>query len=132
MNILYDEPFQLPRRPIFPVLLETVLNEDVSMAVEQYTTMKSEHEAEFEFSEDQLNMLGYQLLELERYDDAIVIFTLNVDSYPDEFNTYDSLGEAYFLAGEKVLALENLKKSLDLNPDNSHAEDLIRQIEEND
>jgi len=82
MNILYDEPFQLPRRPIFPVLLKTVMNEGVSMAVEEYATMKSEHEAEFDFGEEQLNMLGYQLLELERYDDAIVIFALNVDSYP--------------------------------------------------
>jgi len=30
------------------------------------------------------------------------------------------------------LTLENLKKSLIINPDNTHAADLIKQIREND
>ncbi len=47
---------------------------------------------------------------------------LNVAAFPESFNAYDSLGEAYMMAGNKKLAIENLKKSLALNPGNSHAE----------
>ena len=32
------------------------------------------------------------------------------------WNTYDSLGEAYMMAGNKKLAIENYEKSIKLNP----------------
>src|SRR5438034_420044 len=38
-------------------------------------------------------------------------------SQPGE-NTYDSLGEAYGVAGEKDLAIKNYEKSIELNPKN--------------
>jgi cytochrome c-type biogenesis protein CcmH/NrfG len=58
-----------------------------------------------------------------------VVFLINTKCFPDAANTYDSLGEAYMIKGNKKLALENYKKSLQLNPQNKNAEKRIREME---
>jgi tetratricopeptide (TPR) repeat protein len=74
--------------------------------------------------------LGYQLLGINRVQDAIEIFKLNVKEYPDAFNPYDSLGEGYMIAGEKEQAMKYYKKSLELNPDNTNAVTMIERIKD--
>jgi cytochrome c-type biogenesis protein CcmH/NrfG len=54
---------------------------------------------------------------------------LNVSVYPNAFNTYDSLGEAYLANNERELAITNYKKSLELNPRNANATDVLKRIE---
>jgi tetratricopeptide (TPR) repeat protein len=51
--------------------------------------------------EAQLNTLGYKLLQQGRSDDAIAVFKLNVDAFPQSGNVYDSLGEAYLRKGDR-------------------------------
>jgi tetratricopeptide (TPR) repeat protein len=53
--------------------------------------------------------------------DAIALFTLNVEMYPDGFNTYDSLAEAYVAQGDRDAAISNYRTSLTLNPNNTNA-----------
>jgi len=60
-------------------------------------------------------------LQMKKVADAIEIFKLNVAAYPQAFNAYDSLGEAYMVHGDKDLAIANYKKSLELNPKNTGA-----------
>ena len=50
--------------------------------------------------------------------EAIELFKMNVQLYPESWNVYDSLGEAYATAGETALAIQNYEKSLQLNPKN--------------
>jgi tetratricopeptide (TPR) repeat protein len=77
-----------------------------------------------------LNRMGYQFLNKGMMDEAIAVFIINTKYFPDIANTYDSLGEAYMLKGEKKLALENYKKSLVLNPQNKNAEMRINELKE--
>lgn len=81
------------------------------------------------FLEGEFNSLGYRLLGQERIDDAIAVFRMVVDMYPESWNAYDSLGEGYMLAGESKLAIENYRKSLELNPDNTNGGDMLEQLE---
>jgi len=67
-------------------------------------------------TENELNTYGYQLLQQNDYDKAIEILTLNTKKYPKSANTFDSLGEAYFMKGDKKNAAANFKKSLTMNP----------------
>ena len=62
--------------------------------------------------ENSLNSTGYNLLAANRVNDAIEVFQLNVKLNPKSWNTYDSLGEAYALAGNKELAISNYEKSV--------------------
>jgi Flp pilus assembly protein TadD len=64
----------------------------------------------------------------DRVDGAIEIFRLNVEEYPDAWNPYDSLGEAYMEAGELELAIENYEKSLELNANNTNAVTMLERI----
>lgn len=65
---------------------------------------------------NQLNALGYQMIQLKNVGKAIEYFKLNVEKNPENANVYDSLGEAYFIKGDKENAAKNFKKSLSLNP----------------
>lgn len=66
--------------------------------------------------EADINEIGYRLLAAKRYNEAIELFKTNVKIYPNAWNTYDSLGEAYMMAGDKKMAIENYEKSVKLNP----------------
>lgn len=67
-------------------------------------------------TEIELNNYGYQLLNQNNYDKAIEILILNTQRHPKSANTWDSLGEAYALKGDKKNAIINFKKSLSSNP----------------
>lgn len=80
------------------------------------------------FEETTLNNLGYRLIQKDRLKDAIEVFKLNTEAYPQAFNTYDSLAEAYMLNGDKELAVQNYKKSLELNPKNTNAVRMLEKL----
>lgn len=67
-------------------------------------------------TEVELNNYGYQLLNQQERDKAIEIFILNTQRHPKSANTFDSLGEAYAIKGDKKNAIINFKKSLALDP----------------
>ena len=75
-----------------------------------------------------INSLGYYLLSRERVDDAVEMFKLNVEAFPESANVYDSLGEAYAARGDTELAIANYRKSLELNPQNENAEEKLREL----
>lgn len=74
----------------------------------------------YDFAVWQLNSMGYELLRKGDTNGALEIFRLNVEQFPMDANVYDSLGEACLKQGDKALAIENDKKSLDLNPQNEN------------
>ena len=128
-NILYNQPFELPKQSIAETLMKTISEQDVAAAVKQYRELKATQAANYDFNEGALNALGYQLLSQKKMKEAIEIFKLNVEAYPQAANPYDSLGEAYLLAGERALALQNYKKSVELNPQNVAAVQIIKSME---
>jgi len=77
-------------------------------------------------AEPLLNEEGYAYLEQGDVARAIEIFKRNVEYFPDSWNVYDSLAEAYERAGERERAIENYRRSLELNPENAAA---VRALE---
>jgi hypothetical protein len=94
----------------------------------QYRELKSSsHASTFNFEEKQLNTLGYELLRAHKLPEAIRIFQLNVEAYPQSRNVYDSLGEAMD-DGDKALAIANCQKSLELNSKNHNAVKMLQKV----
>jgi 3-oxoadipate enol-lactonase len=81
------------------------------------------------FDENEMNSLGYSFLQKGEIRDAIEVFKLNVIAYPKSWNVYDSLGEAFLKDGQKELAIENYEKSLELNPNNTNAKEVLKNLE---
>ena len=129
-NILYDKPYKLPKKSIAETLGKTILKRDVESAIKQYHDLKVNQQNEHNFEEYELNSLGYQLLGIKKVKEAIEIFKLNVEEYPEASNPYDSLGEAYMISGEKELAIKNYAKSLELNPKNTNAILKLKKVSE--
>jgi CubicO group peptidase (beta-lactamase class C family)/predicted negative regulator of RcsB-dependent stress response len=77
-----------------------------------------------------VNAAGYTLLEEERTDAAIGVFELNTRLFPEAFNAWDSLGEAYMTAGKTARAIASYEKSLELNPKNTNATEMITRMRE--
>ena len=129
-NILYDNPFELPKISIAELLGKTIINKEVESAIKQYHDLKTNQQNIYNFAESELNILGYQLLGIEKVEEAIEIFKLNVEEFPEVSNPYDSLGEAYLINDDKELAKINYTKSLELNPDNTNAILMLKKISE--
>jgi tetratricopeptide (TPR) repeat protein len=75
--------------------------------------------------------LGYGYLSKRQFDAALALFQFNVYYFPESFNVYDSLGEAYMKSGQIELAIENYNKSLKINPRNENARYMLSKLREN-
>ena len=73
---------------------------------------------------------GYEELSQNKFDEAIWIFTMNCIANPKSFNAYDSLGEAYMNKGDKISAIKNYEKSLQLDPTNENAAEMIKKMKQ--
>jgi CubicO group peptidase (beta-lactamase class C family) len=80
-------------------------------------------------SEVMMNRVGYALLGKRMVNEAIEIFKLNVEEYPTSWNVYDSLGEAYMLRGDKELAIQSYKRSVELNPQNTGGLEALKKLQ---
>jgi dienelactone hydrolase len=121
--------FKNPRTiSIAAPLRRTLRDRSVEGAIAQYRELRKGQPDRYDFGEPELNALGYELLRTNRVREAIEIFKLNVEMFPQGFNTYDSLGEAYLAAGERELAIKNYRKSLELNPQNANAALVLKRI----
>ncbi|MBA3257342.1 MAG: serine hydrolase [Pyrinomonadaceae bacterium] len=98
-------------------------------ALEGYRRIKKEKPDANVIAEARLNTLGYTLMRQNKLPEAIAIFKVNVELYPNSWNVYDSLGEAYMANGDKELAITNYKKSLELNPKNSGGVQMLKKLE---
>ncbi|UCF18270.1 MAG: tetratricopeptide repeat protein, partial [Gemmatimonadota bacterium] len=126
--ILYGYEPERPKASIAQVLRETIESDGVAAGIERYRELREHRFDEYEFGERELNRLGYYFLGAGDIPAAVAVFKLNVESYPQAFNTYDSLGEAYIEAGQKDLAIKNYRKSLELNPGNDNARAKLAEL----
>ena len=117
-----------PVNSISSPLRRTLRERGVEAALAQYRELRKSQPGRYDFGEPELNTLGYELLFTGRVKEAVEIFKLNVEMYPQGFNTYDSLAEAYLAAGERVLAVKNYQRSLELNPQNTNATAALKRI----
>ena len=72
--------------------------------------------------EGEINGLGYTLLNSARMADAIKVFKLNVEAFPESANAYDSLAEAYMKSGDDEHAIKFYEKALEVIPEDRKAE----------
>jgi tetratricopeptide (TPR) repeat protein len=62
--------------------------------------------------ESDVNLYAYQLLGQGKHEEALKLFQGNVRKYPNSWNAWDSLAEAYATIGRKSEAVSNYRKAL--------------------
>lgn len=128
-RILYTQPYELPKMSIVAILDKTIKDKGIEAGVARYRELKLKESATYDFGERELNDLGYLLMRSGKLNEAVEIFKLNVEAYPKSANPYDSLAEAYLSLNQKDLAVANYKKSLELNPGNTNAIEVLKKLE---
>ena len=107
-------------------IIELILDKGLKAAIAKY----KKRAAKTEVLEYLLNRKGYELLSENKFDEAIAIFAMNCIVNPNSFNAYDSLAEAYMSKGDKKSAIKNYEKSLQLDPTNLNAEEMIKKLKQ--
>jgi CubicO group peptidase (beta-lactamase class C family) len=117
-------------RPVGGLLVLVEAMKGPQAAIEEFKYLKQANLPDYKVDENSLNQLGYHLLQAKKTDDAIQVFKLNVEEYPQQWNPYDSLGEAYMDVGQKDLAIKNYEKSVELNPKNENGKAMLKKLKE--
>lgn len=128
-RFLYDEKSCLRMGDEEKTPSELLDEGKIEEAIDAYQKIFHENKDDPYLAENRLNMIGYQYIYNQKYDQAITILKLNTEIYPNSANCYDSLGEAYMKSGNKQFAIENYKKALELNPENQNAKDILEKLE---
>jgi tetratricopeptide (TPR) repeat protein len=93
-----------------------------------YAAMNKEN-PDFKLDENVMNLWGYELMAGNHLPEAVAVLKLNVQLYPESENVYDSLGEAYMKSGQKQLAIDNYKKSIEIDPGNTNGAEKLKELQ---
>ncbi|MYN24879.1 serine hydrolase domain-containing protein [Duganella levis] len=110
--------FGLP--PQIKTLRTALLRHGFNHAASVYADLKRANAA-FNPSEEEINDWAYLLFAQKQPKQSIAVLTLNTELHPASWNAFDSLGEIFQKAGDTTKAIENYRRSLKLNPDNTNA-----------
>jgi D-alanyl-D-alanine-carboxypeptidase/D-alanyl-D-alanine-endopeptidase len=89
----------------------------IEAAKNHFYDLKKNRPEDYDFSEKAINWMGYYCME-KNIHAALAIFKINAEMYPNSYNVYDSYAEALMKNGQRDLAIENYKKSVEMNPGN--------------
>ena len=107
-------------------LMRTVAAGNMDGGMEYMGRLKEEHpDVNWEA---RVNSHGYDLLFADRVPEAIDVFKFNVAAFPESYNVYDSLGEAYMENGDRELAIYYYMESVRINPGNTNGIEMIERL----
>ncbi|SDL31133.1 CubicO group peptidase, beta-lactamase class C family [Salinimicrobium catena] len=127
-NILHGEEAEMPKKSLAMALFPVFAQDGVEAGLAKYEKLKNDDT--YAINEGEMNQLGYQLLQNGKAKEAIEVFKINVAEFPDSWNTYDSLGEAYMEDRQKEKAIANYEKSIQMNPENENGKKMLKKMQE--
>lgn len=123
---MIDEELHNPESAGIDQLTTTLLDPYHTQTVAYFSSWRKKHPTTK--IESPLNSVGYALARDGRIKDAITVFDINTKEYPEAYNVWDSLGEGYEMAGDLKKALKYYKRSVEINPENQHGIDRIKEL----
>jgi tetratricopeptide (TPR) repeat protein len=118
--------------------LTQYLEEDVAMhagipaAIDEYFRLKSDTLNFIVPDREYLLNAGRQVADRGDLDNAVLIFRAILSESPESWEAYDALGETYIMKGDTTLAVQSFRKSLQLNPQNIRAMEVLKKLEKKD
>jgi len=123
------------RRPtIYEPIYYAIRDKGIDGAIECYYDLKKNHADEYLFVDAISFFIGYKLYNNGRVPEAIAFCDLYLKEFPEgdyAWMAYHFMGQGYKDRGEKEPAIANLKKSLELNPENTEGAELLKELEGN-
>ncbi|MFC2161935.1 alpha/beta hydrolase-fold protein [Acidobacteriota bacterium] len=109
--------------------IEKEINKNgIKAGLKKFRDIQADPQNKLYFEESEFNAAGYRLMGSGKLEEALDFFLLTVKLFPHSANAYDSLGEAYVNSGDKKNAVISYKKSLELNPENNNAKEMLKKL----
>jgi len=125
-GIMHGETYDIPKKSLAYDLLDIIKNKGIRAGIAHFNAKKDSEN--FDVNESEINQVGYQLMAKDKVAEAAHVFKLNTDVFPKSSNVYDSYGEALMGLGKNDLAINNFKKSVELNPANQNGIDMLKKL----
>ena len=129
MTLESKKAMEIP--PMDEEFFSIIQNRGVDEAVRLFAEIRKKDPSAVLFDEVKMNILGYSYLNEGRIQESEKVLRMNVQTYPESWNVYDSLAEAYMKMGDKEKAILNYEKSLELNPQNATAIKNLKELKKN-
>ena len=126
-NILHGLEVEMPKKSVAREVLPVFMDQGTEAGMAKINELKAN--TAYEVNENEINAMGYELLQNGKKKEAIAVFKFNVAQFPDSWNVYDSLGEGYMEDGQKDLAIKNYRKSIEMNPGNTNGKEMLAKIQ---
>lgn len=101
---------------------------DLTGFAAKYRAFKSDPRHRFIETEGVSNRFAYALLGQKKNSEALEVFKLNAESYPNSANVYDSLGDGYQAVGNKQEAIKSYEKALAIDPNYPSSIEALKKL----
>lgn len=126
-DVLYDRQPVLVKPLIANLIYGAFKNKSLKSVLEQCHRYFSEEKDKWDFSEFELNRLGYYTL-LSDPESSVMIFRFVTEIYPQSWNAWDSYGESLAVARKKTEAIQAYEKSVNMNPENKGGFEMLKKL----
>jgi len=110
-------------------LYRVVLSRGVGAAGKQFRELRARTvDSLMTVNEGVINAVGYQLMEKGNAAEALEIFRLEAESWPERVFGYVGMGQAYASLGNRDLAISTLQKAIAIKPDAPRAQVLLKRL----
>ncbi len=108
--------------------LELLSTGDYENGLDAYLEIQRADKNDTAVNENRLNRKGYNLISENNLELAKSILKVNTILYPNSANVYDSYAEVCMINKDYNLAIKNYQKSIELNPQNQNAQNMIDKM----
>ena len=124
---------ETPRLTLYEPIYYALKDGGVDQAIARYRDLRENHYDEYRFVDNDMLFMADKLSRNGRLEESIALWKLCIDEFPRSlyiWYCHYNLGKLYASTGQKDIALEYYRKSLELNPENSYAVEKIRELED--
>jgi len=111
-------------------LIQTIEEKGIDQGIKKFWDMKKEYRTiyRYVFEEWLIKSIGLSFLSRSKVEEALEIFKLNCQLYPESWDVYYTLAEAYMKNGNKLIAIQNYEKALKHNFHNSNIQKILNKL----
>jgi hypothetical protein len=123
--IAFGAPYKLPKERLGDVLWTIMRDRGVTAALARHAELKRTAPTAYDFGDETLVTMGYDLFEIRRLAEAKAVFEYNLQHYPKSAYSYDGLADIAAAKGDKAEAIALFEKSLGIDPKNEYTIDAL-------
>lgn len=108
----------LKPRLLWQEMVMTTHEEGVEAAVARFEELRENYDnaGAYDFREQEMNVVGEELATEGHHEDAIVVFQLNAERFPESSLPWAGMGDSYEALGQIDKAIEAYEKAVEISP----------------